>query len=448
MKRKRGALAGVLLIAAWMWQGLDAGAQTSDDADDTKVVFDHAKTNESQIFTRHVLAGEVIPVEIKNTCSREFTYEVVAVRSGDLPPRTTAATCTPDTKMVDILHDPRNGGYIVQVRKKVPGAETQVRVNDQLVSLKEADVIIKVVDRKWDAEMSGAFTASRLTDDRFGVVMRDDPNDSETMEKPFLVRDEGADDEARLGVGAFVHIFKPRFPWAAFTFGIGINNDNKTAYFTGLSWRFGEAGALTLGYNWASVKRLPAGTDRNRPVAADVLTRLEDQTKGDWFFALSFKSLNPAGRLAKPFQTVGQGTGGGGTGVQGTDAQGAGGQGTGAQRTGGQGTGGQGTGGQGTGQGAQPPLSAPANLRAEAVGCNQVRLTWEAVTGAQSYTILRSDSSCDNTSNHQQNIRETTVTDIVAPQRFFYKVSAVGASGLPGAASNCAEVTVTCPGGR
>jgi hypothetical protein len=100
-----------------------------------------------------------------------------------------------------------------------------------------------------------------------------------------------------------VHITRTQLP-LGFTFGLGIEQNRAASYYTGLTWLFGDAAALTIGPIWGQTRTLPAGvqgvgtlvTDPN--VANNVVTR----TKGSWFVGLSYRFIGGANSgLRKPF---------------------------------------------------------------------------------------------------------------------------------------------------
>ncbi len=78
-------------------------------------------------------------------------------------------------------------------------------------------------------------------------------------------------------------------------------------------------------------------------------------------------------------------------------------------------------------KGAVPILNKPTNVKAEMAGDRQVRLTWNAVAGAETYTILRStsESGTYKIASEICNTNSFTDNNVVAGKIYFYKVYAV-----------------------
>jgi len=310
MKVNRSRLLGSLFVVAVLETTTTFGVQPPTEEQQTeknakgrepaRVDFDHAKVNESRSYMRTVAPGEIIVVTITNTCVEKFNYDLRKISAGTS--EEAAEECTP-TKALEIVHEEKYGGYIIDIQRSVADPVT-IEVDGKEVTLNDLEIVISVQPKKWDYELAGAFTTSWLTDPAFGLEMRVPEGSADGVERAFVIRDREAEDEVRLGVGVFAHVFHTSFPHLAGTFGLGINESNQTTYFTGISWRFGEAAALTIGYSWGSVKRLPSGTRFDRPVDAGILGNLGSRTDGDVFFGLSYKFLNPSSALEKPFQEV------------------------------------------------------------------------------------------------------------------------------------------------
>ncbi len=409
-----------------------------------EIVYDHAGTNKDQSFEVNAKPGQIITLKVINTCLQLFDYGVRSFPrpQGESTPADTTPTCSqgPESeKRITIPHEAKNGGYIVDIKKinALPLVEFNP-TSGAAVALNDVTLVITVPERKWDYEMAGAFTTSFLTDPKFGIQMRPESEMPNAAVKPFVVRDREAEDEARLGVGAFVHVFNTE--WSvyapAFTFGLGINEANKTTYFTGLTWRLEKAGAFTLGYNWGSVDRLPSGTDINKPVEANILSNLGSQVKGGIFFAWSYTFLNPSGRLEKPFQQVQDNTSKtpSGTGTTGST--------TSTQ-----------TGGNSPGTSPSTPAAPgsspmpPQDFKLTIVDCRTVRLQWKEIEGTGNYEVLRSTTSC----NALQPLTTTTKPPfedrqgVLPNTALFYAVRAIK-DNIPSGSSKCESVaTPACP---
>lgn len=388
------------------------------------VEYDHSKGGDAEYKIR-VSDDESFRVLIKNTCPKEFGFEVKAVPGA--PPRPEAARgCTTSNYTFPITHQKENGGYIVQIRKKKEGSVTTTGGAE----LKNATLIISVITRAWAYDFSSGFSLSRLTDPEFGLVTREVDGE----EKLFAVRDLEAEDDVEQGLVSFINIFHKRVPSFGLSFGLGIGEDAQTTYYVGPSWRWGDHGALTAGIAFGEVDRLKAGTDLSQPVEADFLQDLGSHTKSDFFVAFTYSFLGGRDRLEKKFQTLEAGSG----------------QSTGT------------SGGQTPGPGTQPPrqdtppadtsggqvLAAPANFvvqgaaELEADGAKwKVTVSWDAVDGASAYELLQNTTGCEEGSPAPVKVEGTShpVTGLLADAVFF-RVRAVKAA-VAGLDSQCLKVT-------
>ena len=133
-----------------------------------------------------------------------------------------------------------------------PGPIT-AKDGEKLVDLNDITLIIAVNNQQFQYEFAGAFSISSLTDPQYAT----DKVTADGKDTLVVIRDEEAEDERRLGLGAYIHVFHDKLPWAAATFGLGIASDNKVTYFVGPSVRLGKAMAVTVGPVWGAVTRLP-----------------------------------------------------------------------------------------------------------------------------------------------------------------------------------------------
>lgn len=173
--------------------------------------------------------------------------------------------------------------------------ETIASNSKHLKKVDNASLIVSVDDRGWTFGIAGAFTGSTVVNPQFALV--DDP-DSETEGDQIILRDRGAEDDVGLGVAAMIHLYNPDLKGVlskiALTFGLGVREGNSVSYFVGPSWRFGKQGFATIGVNFASVDRLPAGQrSGSAPQSENVLNNLGSRTETGAFLSLSYSFLSP-----------------------------------------------------------------------------------------------------------------------------------------------------------
>lgn len=269
-------------------------AQASNGAEVLpKVVFDHQNGELLTPPSLRLRDGQVFTVIIENTLPELFIYEVAGIELNPDAPGGTESRgklLPPKRKTLFIRHEAKYAGYIVRIKPR-PGEDTQ--------GLSEVELVISVDTQQWDLDFAGAFTASELSDPVYSLQTRNEGDEEAT----FIVRDREAEDDFKLGIGAFVHLFHTRRPWAALTFGLGINEDNKTTYFIGPSWRWGDKGALTAGVALGSIARLPAGAQENAPTTdTNVLGQLGTRTVPRFFVGFSYAFISDIrSRFEKPF---------------------------------------------------------------------------------------------------------------------------------------------------
>lgn len=277
-----------------------------DTCSNPDVRFDHA--NPSAFFLPIKKGdGEQIVICIENTLPDSFLYEVSGLKlPAEAETREAAQLETPAAvdKEIRQRHDKQYGGYLVRIQAK-SGAPTEALVDGEKKTLRDAQFIVSVQTVNWQYEVSGGFTINKLSSPVFGLRPRQ--GDSGMME---VFRDEEKEDNVRLGVAGFIHVYHDRYPWLVPTFGLGINEGNTPTYYTGMSWRLGKAAALTAGAAWGSVDTLPAGTQLGPVTDANVLNNLQSRTDAGFFFALSYTFLNPGiDFFEKPIKGEGQQSG-------------------------------------------------------------------------------------------------------------------------------------------
>lgn len=305
----------LVVLGIWLQlTGAASGAEVGDRQRERSqgVVFDHlAGRFQTEPFLR-LRDGEVFFVVIENTSPAHFIYEVKG-QEKEVPSNERLEADDPNKSLVAVTlpvrHESRFGGYIVRITSKTgaPVAAADKR------NLEIFELEVPVDTLEWDYEFAGAFTVSDLTDPTYSLQARE-VDDEEQM---FIIRDRDAEDKTKLGIGAFTHLFHTRFPAVALSFGLGINEDNKTTYFVGPSWRWGGKGALTAGVTFGSVARLPAGARENeRATNTNILNELGSRTANRFFLSFSYSFLgNIRDRFEKPFAGAGtspSASGGGG----------------------------------------------------------------------------------------------------------------------------------------
>lgn len=411
-----------------------AGAQDTNCPDDPtkgELCFDHAGGVD---IARSVKIGDgkTITVRIKNTCPNEFNYsitEVLAEAPAQPPSAAKGGGCKPEDKVITIVHDKRYGGYLIGIEKKDPNKIVETKNGNVLKNLQ---LVISVETAAWNIDTYGGFTVSGLTNPRFAIEMRDfSMTDSATgmtttEQKPFVIRDTGAEDDVNLGIAAFAHIYHRRMKPFALTFGLGISEENDTTYYTGLSWRFGARGALTLGYAWGEVDRLPAGTKFDQPVAADLLSSLDSKIKGDFFFSYSFSFIDARDRLKKPFAGAKPQMSGAATAT--------------TTKKDNRGKDNKGKDDKAKDDKSPPDSKKTDSLALEARDCtsSEVNLSWPAVKNAATYVVRRSSQSC-TALTEPITVTTTAFKDskVVPVSQYHYDVVAKKADGTVLAQSNC-----------
>jgi hypothetical protein len=388
------------------------------------VKYDHAAINANWQTTVTVQPGDSFKLVVENTCPEKFEFSSEPIPTA--PPRPTVEApgpCPLGLKELTLVHDNRYSGYIVNIKRTQPGAIT-VQVSGKPKTLEDVTLVITFAKSPWDYELAGGFTFSQLTDPEFGLVTRTIDGGEET----FVVRDRAAEDDLSLGAGAFIHVFHRRnLRPLALTFGLGISEQAAPAYYAGLSWRWGGHGALTLGYNWGEVDRLPAGTSFDEPVDSNLLSSLGSRVDGDWFFGLSYTFLNPGTKPFTNLLTVKEGkeekeadTAKDTTADQSADGSSA------------------------AATGKPLPQSPTWTTGFPKEENKTARLEWEPVDPVGHYEILRSTSGCDDDQPAVvKRVRENSYTDgtIEPGVTYYYTLRAVTNDGAS-RQSECREVRV------
>lgn len=316
-------------------------------AQNASLVFDHSTQTDKQVET-NVEPGDRIEVTINNTCPDRFNYAQHAferVASGGAPAGgagaqannsncgaakarealVAAGYCVMQSQTLSWVHESKNAAYEVSVAPKQGGAirglqkaqldaalatvaagpATCAIPNDtetKSIELKAASYLVSVETSPWALGMSGGLSISDVVDPRFAVV--NDPASTTTPPSSIVIRDKGAEDSQKLGFAGFLHVHNEKWKLGdipiAGTFGLGIAEENSISGFVGISAAAFDLAYLTIGWNWSSIDRLPAGQRLNAPPISDnVLNDLPSKTDDGWFIGISFRLMSPGDSFFK-----------------------------------------------------------------------------------------------------------------------------------------------------
>jgi hypothetical protein len=260
-------------------------------------------------------AGDLFVVTIAETDTVNFTYAIAGVanptfQSAPQPPATALRARAKyesephDMAQLTQVLDPKYAGYQVTVRLK-KGAVNRYNLGDMTIT-------ITVETNQWNVGFAGGFTVSGLTDPAFAVQDRMIAAESGSVAahvRPTLVIQKDRQDVASIGPAAFVHVSHSTFARdLGYTFGLGTNTDRGPAYYLGLSWLWGDKGALTGGVTVGQVKSGPSGVNVGDSVASsNVLNSLGTHYVVKLFIGLSYTFIGGAqAALSKQIAGAGQ----------------------------------------------------------------------------------------------------------------------------------------------
>ena len=260
------------------------------------VTFAHDE-GKARIYDLDLNHGQRFVVRVSRTCPAAFDYSYESVPRGtrnnesDLPKKDPLTN-----KDIPLVYDQQFGGYVFHVTQK-----PDVKPGDKCdggEALTSQSFIVSVRQQRWNLSFSGAFTISGLTDPEFSVKAVDGVKT--------VVRETDKENERKLGVASFVHLFHDGVQWKqlqpALGFGLGINDQERAEYMMGGAIRFGDRATFNVGRVWGSITRLPNGVTLNGPATDDnILSNLGRQTVSRWFVALSYAFIDTKDRLTKPF---------------------------------------------------------------------------------------------------------------------------------------------------
>ena len=259
------------------------------------ITFDHLQDGD-RTYTLHLQDGEEFTVQIQNTCSTMFQYEVRGFE-----PESPISALAPEplsTKELSLTHEDVYGGYVVLIRR---ASDSACEGGD---ALQDRVLVIYVPTTTWSLAFAGGFTVEGLTDAVYALQ----PHSSIADAKQIVTEAEKRD-KFTLGVATFAHVYHTGLPWLTGTFGLGIQEPTKTEYYLGPGVRLGDTMTISLGVVLGTESRLPAGIDKTRPVFDDnILSDLPRKASYGWFLALSYSFLQTGDQFKKPF--AGSSTGG------------------------------------------------------------------------------------------------------------------------------------------
>lgn len=262
--------------------------------------------------------GDLFALLILNTAPQHFTYPL----SGVEQPVSTdgqeagARYSEARTKVITVHHEKRFGGYEFEILSPDNAPVSGMGGLPTLAPTVEPQLIV-VKTAGWNQSLAGAFTGSSLTDPEFSVYSR---TAEDGTEMSFVDEDLGAEDDASLSLGAFLHLHhsswdlsRGRGGWAL-SFGLGLDSEEDVSYYLGPSWRFGDKGALTAGVVVGPVVRLPSGVRVCSRAAAEcadslvvdpnVLGQLSSRNDIGGFIGLSYSFLDVSDLIQKPFKKL------------------------------------------------------------------------------------------------------------------------------------------------
>lgn len=262
--------------------------------------------------------GDLFTLLVVRTAPDRFLYPLTGVEERFAKPSKESATpyAKPGTKMIPVVHEKRFGGYEFEIQSVSGTAVEGEGPLPALTPTPEPQLIV-VETAGWRQSVAGAFTGSDLADPVFSLYPR---TGDDGMERFFVDEDPGAEDEARLGLGAFIHLHHSRWDRAlgkggfAWSFGLGLDSDQETSYYFGPAYRLGDKGVITAGAVFGPVDRLPGGVQvcgRHRDactpdlaVDPNLLSNLDERNEVGFFVALSYTFLDVQDLVEKPFKAL------------------------------------------------------------------------------------------------------------------------------------------------
>lgn len=230
--------------------------------------------------------GEILRVMVVESYPELYTYEIAGVVIPQPEESDPGAqnfgiwniTTDQPTKVpfrLSALHSNDFGAYEVRIRVKT------TLPDDTFPG--DATLTIRTVPSEWNLDFGGGFVASGLTSKAYGLSDDTDPK---------IVEEPDKKSEGLASIASFLHVWHTQEPWAAITFGLGLDQDRGREYYFGPSLRLGDKATLTGGVVLGNVRRLPAGATEGQ-VARDpnVLESLGEKSVYRLFLGMSYSFL-------------------------------------------------------------------------------------------------------------------------------------------------------------
>ncbi len=239
---------------------------------EVEVTLSHTSTPDgtiTQVFS--VANSEKIKVIVTDTDTGKFICEVTGIEI-DMPGPKAAGTSCEKT----IEHSTKFGGYYVRMKLK-PGMTSD--------TLKEKEWILSTRLTGWRTDIQVGLAGSGLVSPEFFLDTGEDGVKR-------VRQDREAEDDVAFGFASFATVYRDNWRGTGLSLGLGLN-ENDLSVMIGPTVRLGNRAAITAGYSWGRVNRLPTGVSVGDAFEQDNLT-LQKATRGDWFFSISIRGFTDA----------------------------------------------------------------------------------------------------------------------------------------------------------
>lgn len=276
----------------------------------TIVTIDHRTNVQNPEGLIQVAQGQQLTIKVLNTFPECFDYNFEPVLAPTTQAQRSARVkAAQPLKAEDVTfninHDRQFGSYKITITAKDLSKDPSLKDQCDALPQKAQTYVVTITTYGWSVGFAGAFTADRLTDPVFslrpGKQVTGEGANQMTTDGFFVEKNKSAEDSARLGAAAMVHLFHSdpeRFSWKRFSvnwaplsFGLGVDNGSQAHYFLGTSVKFGDQAFLTAGYVFGPRKRLPDGvhdftTDQN------ALSSLPTKNSSAFFVGISYTFIS------------------------------------------------------------------------------------------------------------------------------------------------------------